>query len=52
MRCAFCTLQGLGLVWPIQQMGNLEVNLTRILQLQATDRPKHGIQLGFSPTIF
>ncbi len=43
--------QGAGLVLPIQQVGNLEVNWCTVLKAEPTDRPKHGIQLGFSPQL-
>jgi hypothetical protein len=43
--------QGLGLVLPIQQVGSLEVNFCRVLAMRDTDRPKHGIQVGFSPQL-
>jgi hypothetical protein len=43
--------QGLGLVLPIQQVGSLEVNFCRVLATRDTDRPKHGIQVGFSPQL-
>lgn len=44
-------LQGAGLVWPLGSMGSLEVNYCRILASQDTDRAKHGLQLGFVPSI-
>lgn len=43
--------QGVGLVLPIQQVGSLEVNFCKVLAMRDTDRPKHGIQVGFSPQL-
>lgn len=44
-------VQGAGLVWPLGAMGNLEVNYCRLLSFQGTDRAKHGLQVGFVPSI-
>jgi hypothetical protein len=44
-------VQGVGLVLPMQQVGSLEVNFCRVLAMRDTDRPKHGIQIGFSPQL-
>ncbi len=43
--------QGLGAVWAIRGMGDLEVNYCRLLSVGATDRARHGLQMGFVPQI-
>jgi hypothetical protein len=50
-RLILASAQGLGLVLPLQEVGSLEVNFCRVLAVRDNDRPKHGIQIGFSPQL-
>jgi len=41
--------QGAGIVWPTG-IGNLELNVCRVLKRAASDQVKHGIQFGITPS--
>ena len=42
------TLQGVGIRWQTT-IGTLEINLSQVLAQQQHDRPKTGVQFGFTP---
>lgn len=45
-----CTT-GVGILLPIEGLGDIELNYCCPLKFQATDRTKHGLQFGISPNI-